>query len=138
LRTGGTSADLYPAEPELAAAIHTAVTAGIRFKATAGLHHAIRNTDPVTGFEQHGYLNLLWAAQAAADGAGPADLKVILAVRDPATVVPAIAALTGPRVFNSFGTCSITEPLDDLIALGLIRPDRDAVSTTVTTKEYTR
>jgi hypothetical protein len=59
-------------------------------------------------------------------------------VRDPATVVPAIAALTGPRFFTSFGTCSITEPLDDLIALGLIRPDRDAVSTTVTTKEYTR
>ena len=137
-RTGGTSADLYPGETELAAAIYTAVAAGIRFKATAGLHHAIRNTDPATGFEQHGYLNLLWAAQAAADGADPADLEVILALRDPDAVVPAIAALSGSRVFGSFGTCSITEPLDDLIALGLIRPDPDAVSTTVTTKEYTR
>jgi hypothetical protein len=48
-RTGGTSADLYPGESELAAAIYTAVAAGIRFKATAGLHRAIRNTDAATG-----------------------------------------------------------------------------------------
>src|SRR5699024_3025719 len=60
-RTGGTSADKYPDEHELAAAIHTVIDASVAFKATAGMHHAIRNTDPDTGFEQHGFLNVLLA-----------------------------------------------------------------------------
>src|SRR5699024_10191585 len=59
LRTGGVRAELYPAEAALAAAVAALVAAGVPFKATAGLHHALRNTDPDTGFEQHGYLNLL-------------------------------------------------------------------------------
>ena len=68
-RTGGVRAELYPDEAELAAAVLAAVEAGVPFKATAGLHHALRNTDPETGFEQHGFLNLLLAA---ADAAGRA------------------------------------------------------------------
>ncbi|WP_442876195.1 hypothetical protein [Amycolatopsis sp. NBC_01480] len=64
-RTGGVRAELYPDEAELAAAVLVAVEAGVPFKATAGLHHALRNTDPETGFEQHGFLNLLLAADAA-------------------------------------------------------------------------
>ncbi|SEP07985.1 hypothetical protein [Amycolatopsis saalfeldensis] len=67
-RTGGVRAELYPDEAELAAAVLAAVEAGVPFKATAGLHHALRNTDPDTGFEQHGFLNLLLAADAAARG----------------------------------------------------------------------
>jgi len=31
----------------------------VLFKSTAGLHHAPRNADPPTGFEQHGFRNLL-------------------------------------------------------------------------------
>ena len=75
-RTGGIRADLYPSEAELADSIRAAVDRDIAFKATAGLHHAIRNTDPHTGFEQHGFLNLLLAA------ADPANAETLLAVRD--------------------------------------------------------
>lgn len=119
-RTGGITADLYPDEEELGAAIHEAVGREIAFKATAGLHHAIRNTDPDNGFEQHGYLNVLLAAQAAHSGAKVRDIESILAMRDADTVAQLVSTITSERAFLSFGTCSIREPLDDLISLGLI------------------
>ncbi|MBX6384820.1 MAG: hypothetical protein IRZ07_17935 [Microbispora sp.] len=127
-RTGGVTAELYPDEAELAAAIRAVVDAGVPFKATAGLHHAIRNTDPETGFEQHGFLNLLLAADAALGGGAESELAAILAERDGAAVAARVAALGEERVaaarsrFLSFGTCSITDPLTDLLNLGLI-PD---------------
>ncbi|GAA3953457.1 hypothetical protein GCM10023085_39870 [Actinomadura viridis] len=125
-RTGGTTAALHPDEAEMAAAIGAVVAAGVPFKATAGLHHAIRRTDPDTGFEQHGFLNLMLAVDAALGGAPEGELAAILARRDGAAVAAAVAALDGGRIaavrerFLSFGTCSITDPLNDLIGLGLV------------------
>jgi len=49
-RTGGVAAHLYPDEAELAAALEQVAALRLPFKATAGLHHAVRNTDPATGF----------------------------------------------------------------------------------------
>ncbi|MDJ0394163.1 hypothetical protein QMK17_12570 [Rhodococcus sp. G-MC3] len=121
-RTGGVTADACPDENELAQAIHEATRREIEFKATAGLHHAIRNTRSDNGFEQHGYLNVLLAAQAAHSGARVADLVSILANREAGNLAKAVSAIEGSRAFLSFGTCSIREPLDDLIALGLIDP----------------
>ena len=126
-RTGGVTAQLYPDERELAAAIAAVVTAGVRFKATAGLHHAVRNTDPETGFEQHGFLNLLLAVDAALRGSGSGELAGVLAERSPDTVASRVAELSGRRVdaaravFRSFGTCSITDPLTELVELGLVQ-----------------
>lgn len=126
-RTGGVRADLYPDEAELAASLAAAIAAGVAFKATAGLHHAVRNTDPATGFEQHGFLNLLLAAEARAGGGTEDDARALLAERDPATVAALVRALPpgGRRSgFVSFGTCSVTDPLDDLVALGLLAVPR--------------
>lgn len=125
-RTGGVRAELYPDVAELAAAITAVVGAGVPFKATAGLHHAIRNTDPQTGFEQHGFLNVLLAADAALAGAHEAAVAGVLAERDADTVAAAVRGLDGARVaaargaFLSFGTCSITEPLAELVELELV------------------
>jgi hypothetical protein len=121
-RTGGVTAELYPDEAELAAAVRAVVDAGVPFKATAGLHHAIRNTDPVTGFEQHGYLNLLVATDAAVHGADVPELVDLLALRDPAAIAALVSTVDPDTrsVFRSFGTCSIIEPLTELVALGLI------------------
>jgi hypothetical protein len=116
-RTGGVKADLYPDEAELADAIWSVVEAGVPFKATAGLHHAIRNTDPETGFEQHGFLNVLLATGAALAGAPRAEQAAILARRDGSGIAAAVAGLDATAVrerFLSFGTCSITDPLTDL------------------------
>jgi hypothetical protein len=121
-RTGGITADLYPDEAELASAISQAARRGIPFKATAGLHHAIRHTNLENGFEEHGYLNVLLAGQAAHSGAGEAEVESILAIRKAEVVARLVGAIETERAFLSFGTCSIREPLDDLIALGLIAP----------------
>ncbi|MFE5077113.1 hypothetical protein [Streptomyces halstedii] len=124
-RTGGVRAELYPDERELARAVRLAVRAKVPFKATAGLHHAVRNTDPRTLFEQHGHLNLLAATGAALDGADEAELVAVLAERDAATVAGLVGALS-PEVraaFRSFGTCSLAEPVGELAALGLLGPD---------------
>ncbi|GAA3825335.1 hypothetical protein ACFS5L_19495 [Streptomyces phyllanthi] len=121
-RTGGVRPDLYPDERELAAAVLAAARAGVAFKATAGLHHALRNTDPETGFEQHGFLNLLVATGAALDGAEEAELVRLLADRDGDRVAERVRALS-PRVrdlFRSFGTCSVAEPAAESVGLGLL------------------
>ncbi|WP_370948776.1 hypothetical protein AB5J62_14795 [Amycolatopsis sp. cg5] len=115
-RTGGVRADLYPDEAELAAAIRAAIDADIPFKATAGLHHAVRNTDQETGFEQHGFLNLLLAA------GDPGRAEELLAERDGDVVAARVGELdAGVRArFTSFGTCSVHDPLTELAGLGLL------------------
>jgi hypothetical protein len=129
LRTGGVRAELHPDEGELAAAVVATVRARLSFKATAGLHHAVRNTDPATGFEQHGFLNLLTAVDAAIAGAGEAEVAQLLADRTPDVVAArarAVAERASPvrERFRSIGTCSIVEPLEELAALGLLgHPD---------------
>lgn len=122
LRTGGVRADLYPDEKELAAAVASLTSAGVAFKATAGLHHALRNTDPGTKFEQHGFLNLIAATGTALDGAEEEQIVDLLADRDGTRVADRVRTLS-PAVrhaFRSFGTCSVTEPVQELVSLGLI------------------
>ena len=137
LRTGGVRADLYPDERELVAAVVACVSAGVAFKATAGLHHAVRNTDPTTGFEQHGFLNVLAAVDAAQRGATSDEVAALLAERDAAVVAARAAALDGRAgpvrdAFHSFGTCSIEDPRAELTALGLLDP---TPATTLTTHQ---
>ena len=125
-RTGGVRADLYPDCTELAAAVRACVDADLPFKATAGLHHAIRNTDPATGFDQHGFVNVLVAVAAAQGGADAAELAGVLADRDGPALAARLRALSPQEVrrlragFASFGTCSIDEPRDELTDLGLL------------------
>ncbi|AKE91733.1 hypothetical protein AAI421_26115 [Rhodococcus aetherivorans] len=124
-RTGGVVAEAYPDERELADALSTVVRTKVPFKATAGLHHAVRNTDPHTGFEQHGFLNVLAAVDAVLDGADTAAVAAVLADRDGAGLAARLRDLSPARIeelrnsFRSFGTCSIAEPLADLVEVGL-------------------
>src|SRR4051794_18772327 len=122
-RTGGATEDLFPSSPRLAVCIESALDRELPFKCTAGLHHAVRHRDEHTGFEHHGFLNVLAATRTALDGAGVDEVAKVL-------VEPDAAALTGSleptslerarRWFRSFGSCSIDEPLDDLTTLGLL------------------
>jgi hypothetical protein len=122
LRTGGLEAQAFPAADTLARWIDAALDRETPFKCTAGLHHAVRHTSD-EGFEQHGFVNVLLATRHAFDGTPVAEVADVLESRNgPALAEAARAAdLAGARRwFTSFGSCSVTEPLDDLIALGLL------------------
>jgi hypothetical protein len=134
-RTGGIDADAFPSAAELAVVIDAALDREVEFKCTAGLHNALAHTDATTGFEHHGFLNLLLATRAALDGANPAELEAVLGEHDPETVCARLseegpARLTSARRwFRSFGSCSIIEPVEDLVHLGLIDRPNSSVPT---------
>ncbi|MGY1683547.1 hypothetical protein [Geodermatophilus sp. SYSU D01176] len=129
LRTGGVRAALFPSPEELAGTLTDCVTRDVALKCTAGLHHAVRHTDPATGFVHHGFLNVLLAVDALVTQTSTP--TAWLTETDPGAVVaalrtwPAERAARARAVFTSFGTCSVLEPVDDLVALGLLpAPER--------------
>jgi hypothetical protein len=121
-RVGGLAAELFPTPVELAAVICACRDRGLPFKLAAGLRHALRHTDPETGFTHHGFLNLLVAALAAADGAEVADVAEALAATHPVPLVePARARREEHRpLWIGFGAPHVMEPLTELIRLGLV------------------
>ncbi|MFE9243637.1 hypothetical protein [Nocardiopsis sp. NPDC006938] len=124
-RTGGLTPQAHPDEAELAALMAAAVTAGVAFKCTAGLHHAVRHTTG-EGFEQHGFLNVLLATHTLLTSGDRTEAARDLADRDGPALAARAGALTvteAARIrsrFRSFGTCSIAEPLEDLLVLGAL------------------
>jgi hypothetical protein len=126
IRTGGPSADSFPSEELLARMIGRAVEHHVPFKLTAGLHDAVRHHDPVTAFEHHGFLNVIVATAAALTGNNIHHVQSLLAAQDAEHVAELVRRLPPEAVreirrqFVSFGTCSIDEPLQDLMKLRLI------------------
>ncbi|GIF00524.1 hypothetical protein [Paractinoplanes rishiriensis] len=126
LRTGGPRAELFPSPEELAETLYACAERSVAVKCTAGLHRAVRHTNRKTGVEHHGFLNILLAAADLADGAAPA----VVAGRLCEDYAPGLAAAIrswsperGARaraIFTSFGTCTVMDPTDDLMALGLL------------------
>jgi hypothetical protein len=121
-RTGGLAAELFPTPIELAAVICACRDRELPFKLTAGLHHGVRHTDPETGFTHHGFLNVLAASLAAADGTEVADVAELLGSTDPIPIVEVVRGRLADRrpLWIGFGSCSIDEPLADLATLGLL------------------
>ena len=122
-RTGGTEAHAFPSSSQLASWIDAALDRETPFKCTAGLHDALRHRDPETGFEHHGFLNVLVATRHAFDGASNDDVVGILEQQDKAALVGLAldTELSGARRwFTSFGSCSVTEPVEELVGTGLL------------------
>jgi hypothetical protein len=140
VRTGGTTADAFPSTADLARFIASCVAEGVRFKATAGLHHPLRGDYPLTYApdsargRMYGFLNVFLATAFLAAGERETLAREILEEHDPASIHfeengvewrgrrLSAAQLANARggVFQSFGSCSFREPIDDLIALGIL------------------
>ncbi|MGW0044573.1 hypothetical protein [Rhodococcus sp. NPDC003348] len=120
-RTGGLVPEAFPTADDLASMIEAAVGTGTSFKLTAGLHRAVRYTDEYTGFAHHGFLNIAVATAAALAGADHATLSEILEERDGVTLAGRfdVSDTAWRARFESFGTCSIAEPIETLAELGL-------------------
>jgi hypothetical protein len=118
IRCGGAR---VPTVAELAEFLRACKRLELPFKATAGLHHAVR-----TGRE-HGFLNLLAAVafddeEAALAEADPAAFGLdgeSFRWRDRAATADEIATVRR-ELFVSIGSCSFFEPVDELRALGIL------------------
>jgi hypothetical protein len=130
LRTGGVTAAAFPGAQLLGSCLATLVEHRMAFKCTAGLHHAVRHAAEDTGFEHHGFLNVLLGTATALAGADAAEVAVVLAELDGGILADqarqlsqdATADLRG--MFRSLGTCSTDEPVTDLVTLGLVSHDQ--------------
>jgi hypothetical protein len=140
VRTGGVTHDAFPTAGELARFLDAALRAGVPFKATAGLHHPVRGSWPLTYQRNaprammHGFLNLFLCAAFMYDGMGREEAEALLAEGDGAAFRFDESGVEwkGRRVANegiaaarrgfavSFGSCSFEEPLGDLQKLGLL------------------
>ena len=128
IRTGGITEDAFPTPERVAAFIRACKEAGVAFKATAGLHHPLRCSKPLT-YEpnaatgtMHGFVNVFLAAALvdyAEDILGEADSRSFFFGDDGASWrghhagIDDLAAMR--RDFGiSFGSCSFEEPINDL------------------------
>ena len=107
--------------------------AEVPFKATAGLHHAVRAHQPSVDAKQFGFLNVfLGASLLYTDAIDERALGEILAEEDPNAFAAeetwvgwrdrrlGIEALAEARsrFCHSFGSCSFDEPMEELARLG--------------------
>ncbi|MEV0847354.1 hypothetical protein AB0J21_16045 [Streptomyces sp. NPDC049954] len=117
LRCGGVRAGLFPTPGEVADFVLDCVASGVPFKATAGLHEAVRHTDPATGFTHHGFLNLLLATAEAVSGGGREDVLAVLREQDAAALASRAYRLDAREVraarasLVSYGSCSTALPV---------------------------
>ncbi len=139
IRTGGLIADSIPSIDALASFLVSAAALRVPFKATSGLHHAVRGDYPLTYAPSsphavmHGFVNLFFAAACAWFGHAEATVSRILAVTAPeefgflnggaracGVSLTAAQIAESRRAFAlSFGSCSLDEPQQGLGAMGL-------------------
>ena len=140
IRTGGETADKFPAPQKVVEFIRLCAAAKVPFKATAGLHHPLRSVHRFTYQAEspsgimHGFLNLFLAAAFLRAGMEPGLARQVLEEqsadafhfdsdgaiwREHRLSVRDIAAAREDFAI-SFGSCSFTEPIDDLRALHLL------------------
>ncbi len=135
VRTGGVAAAAYPSPDHLARFIAACASAGVPFKATAGLHHPLRHFSEAVGTDEFGFLNVFTAGILARTMS--LDERAIAAVLvdespesfdfgdeqlsygDWALSIDAIRDAR-EKFAISYGSCSFTEPLADLRCLNLL------------------
>jgi hypothetical protein len=140
VRTGGVVATAIPASAHIARFLSHCIRARVPFKATAGLHHPLRGEYRLT-YDAHsptavmfGYLNVFLAAALLYRSGSSQDAIEMLEEQDARSVrmendgvhwrgrfiaASDIAAFR-EHALAGFGSCSFTEPVDEIVALGFV------------------
>lgn len=138
IRMGGVTADSVPGLEVVARFLLACSREGVAWKATAGLHHAVRGVREIAPGEprvaMHGFVNLFLAGALAFYAADERAIVKTLSEEDAsafrmdddvirwhdnALIVDQIEKARNDFAI-SFGSCSFTEPIDDLKAMGWI------------------
>ncbi len=140
VRTGGVTADAFPRSRDLIRFLATCVRMGLPFKATAGLHHPLRGNyrltyspDSAAG-SMFGFLNVFLATAFLKAGRDDAMALQVLEEQSAGSFQLEETGVTWREHrlrldeirdardsgIVSFGSCSFTEPIDDLQGLGLL------------------
>jgi hypothetical protein len=140
IRTGGETPDKFPTPERVVEFTRLCAVSGIAFKATAGLHHPVRSLHRLTyqadcpSAIMHGFLNVFLAAAFVRAGMESPIAVELLNEQSPAAFhfdSEAVLwrehrlglngiSMTRQDFAISFGSCSFTEPVDDLRALCLL------------------
>ena len=140
VRTGGVTPDAFPRGSDLIRFMAACIRAGVPFKATAGLHHPLGAeynltyaSDSPRG-RMFGFLNLLLAAAFLQAGMAERQAERVLeeGLLEAFQVEDQMVQWGGERLtlahlrrareqaLVSFGSCSFTEPLEELQAMHLL------------------
>jgi hypothetical protein len=142
IRMGGVTADAFPPTAAVIAWLRTCVALQLTAKATAGLHHPLRgayrltyDADAPSG-RMYGFLNVFLAAALLLDHGDPDVAAQLLEETNAAsfsidefrvqwhgpdhavTLDRALLQRTRDELLVSFGSCSFTEPTEEVRALG--------------------
>ena len=132
-----------PPVDDVARFLWAAQDCGVPFKATAGLHGAVRHPEDELGTDVHGFLNVFGAAVLArARGLDRSTLAALLHERDASAFalderrfawrgVEADAreiASARASFAHGYGSCSFDEPVRDLRALGMLHDARRSMT----------
>jgi hypothetical protein len=131
VRCGGARAELFPSPEELAAFLCVCAESGLSYKATAGLHGAVRHRDEQTGFVHHGFLNLVLGTVRAASKATLEEVTDVLTSTDETALAAearSVSRLADSRpavslaryLLVGYGSCSTREPREEAARLGLL------------------
>lgn len=135
IRCGGAAVEDFPSPEQIGLFIAECHALSIPFKATAGLHHPIRHWDPEPGVMRHGFLNVVGAAVLATKGVSDVDLLTEIIEEEEISAFdlsdsrfrwrgyladPAEVAVARNTFMLGYGSCSFTEPVAELLELGII------------------
>lgn len=135
LRTGGVEANAFPSPEQVAYVIHQCLTHQIPMKCTAGLHHPVRHFNDEVNTKMHGFLNIFGAgAIAVRHNISEHEIVKMLNQEDPGAfqftedsfkwdnyeVSNDDIKQSRESLLISYGSCSFTEPIEDLQNLNLL------------------
>lgn len=142
VRTGGVTQAAFPRTRDLLRFLRAATELDVPFKATAGLHHPLHAEYRLTYAQNSpsapmfGFLNLMLAVAWLRSGMNDTEVEALLEEKDPGAILADgsgivwrnrrldLVALQEMRRLgiNSFGSCSFTEPIEELEAMHLLAP----------------